>query len=371
MAKDYSGRVNALKARRQGLNTTKSIEKSLTANTYSLEALVEDARNLAQEEYETRTNSTALKYALGAMQQVDDKYTSISIQEANRISSQVIDGLSQMGDSATAELQGSLPINVHLRRVSDVDILILPEYFIRYAVYGSRSGNYTPSSTSAPQEILRLRGNCVKILGTAYYAANVDDSGAKCISITGGSLRRDVDVVPALWFDSVDYQASLRKPDRAVQVYDKYAGDFSTNYPFRVQENINQKDLQTNGGCKKSIRLLKTLKSDADHNINLSSFDIMSIVFAMENGKLNHHKLYEGVLILSVKDWLGYLVDNPDYMRSLESVDRSRKIISSREAEEGVGSLYQEINELVERIQEEMSPYDYEKRPQVLRDMIF
>lgn len=370
MAKDYSGRVNALKARRQGLNTTRSIEKSLTANTYSLDSLVEDAQNLAQEEYETRTSSTALKYALGAMQQVDDKYTSISVQEARRISSQVIDGLSALGESAVTELQGSLPINVHLRRVSDVDILVLPDYFLIYSLYGSRSGNYTPSPKNSAEEILRLRGRCVDILSRAYYAANVNNSGAKCISITGGSLRRDVDVVPALWFDTIEYQDSLRKSDRAVQVYDKYAGIFSTNYPFRVQENINRKDIQTNGGCKKSIRLLKTLKADSDSNINLSSFDIMSLVFAMENGDLSHHRLYEGVLILSVKNWLGYLIANPDFMRGLVSVDRSRKIVASRESEDGIGLLYQEISDLVEKIGEEMAPYDYSKRPRVLHDMI-
>lgn len=60
-----------------------------------------------------------------------------------------------------------------------------------------------------------------------YYAAEVDNSGAKCITVTGGSLRRDVDVVPALWFDGIDYQNTLRKSDRGVKIYDKNDKVFS------------------------------------------------------------------------------------------------------------------------------------------------
>lgn len=371
MAKDYSGRINALKARRQGLNIPRSIEKSLVANALSLESLAIDDRDFEQEEYETRGKSIALKYALGAMQQVDEKYTSISFEEAGRVSSQVVAGFSNLSKSVTTELQGSLPLNVHLRRVSDVDLLVLPDYFCVYSTLGVRANEYTPSLVDSAEEILALRGNCFEILRRAYYAAEVDNSGAKCITVTGGSLRRDVDVVPALWFDSIDYQHTLRKSDRGVKIYDKNDKVFSKNYPFKVQENINNKDSLTRGGCKKVIRLLKTLKIDADSDIKLSSFDIMSIVFAMDSNTLNHHKFYEGMLILSIRDWLRYLLTNPNVMRGLDSVDKSRKIINSKDDEEGISLIYQEVVDLVNKIGLEMEPYDYSKRSRVLTEMIF
>lgn len=371
MAKNYRGRVNALKARRQGLNVTKDIEKSLATNVIALDGYVKDSYGLfEQEEYETRTNSAALIYALGAMQQVDEKYTSISFDEAKRVSSQVITELAKLGESATAELQGSLLLNVHLRRTSDVDLLILSESFCVYSSLGVGAHRYTPSDIRRSDKILQLRENCFDILKRVYYAARVDNSGAKCITMTGGSLKRDVDIVPAIWFDGDDYQTSLNKTDRGVMVYNRFDKSFLTNYPFKVRSLIDSKDIITSGGCKKVIRLLKTLKTDAEIDIPLSSFDIMSIVFAMENSKLSHQRLYEGLLILSIRDWLSYLISNPAFLRSLNVIDGSRKIITSKDSEEGVISLFQELKELVEKIGEELAPYDYQRRPNVLKESI-
>ena len=51
-------------------------------------------------------------------------------------------------------------------------------------------------------------------------------------------------------------------------------------------------------------------------------------------------------------------------------IDGSRKIITSKDSEEGVISLFQELKELVEKIGEELAPYDYQRRPNVLKESI-
>lgn len=370
MAKDFSGRVNALRARRQGLGISKTIEKSLAANSISLDSIDESVRRSAPESYETRTRSVALKYALGAMQEVDKRYTEISVEEATRISNQVINGIAGYGGAVSAELQGSLPMNVHLRRVSDVDVLVLPTDFCVYNPFGSKAHTYNRSNKSTETEITQLRDRCARVLREAYPAATVDNSPSKCITVTGGSLRRDADVVPALWLDTAEYQNSQQKVDRAVNVYDKSKNVFVTNHPFKVKYRVDTKDVLTNGGCKKAIRLLKNLKADAEVDIAFSSFDIMSVVYSMDNASLSHSFYLEGKILLSVRDWMKGLISNVSQLQLLEVVDGSRKIIGSEADQRSFYLLYLEVDDLVSRIAEELSPAGI-KNEKVLGELIF
>lgn len=79
-----------------------------------------------------------------------------------------------------------------------------------------------------------------------------------------------------------------------MQIYDKKKYALVTNFPFKVRALINAKEARTGGGCKKAIRLLKNMKEDADSTIALSSFDIMSLVYAMQDFDLVHQSYYEG-----------------------------------------------------------------------------
>ncbi|WP_157839648.1 hypothetical protein [Comamonas testosteroni] len=356
MKKDYEARIKAMKARRQNDGKNVSLEKMLkesSADYINQQVL----RSYATEDYERRGKTSALKYALGAMQEVDPQYTNVSLGEAGRVSRQVEEGLDRTyGKTVETKLQGSLPINVHLRRSSDVDILVFPSNFLVYSPAGILASTYSPSNLNKVNVTIELRRQCAQHLTNAYPSATVDDSGSKCITITGGSLRRDVDVVPALWYDTAAYQSSKNIKDRAVEVLDKKKCEFNDNMPFLVQYNINNKDELTFGGCKKAIRLLKTLRADADDEIDFSSFNIMSIIYNMDNGELRHQRLYEGALIVSINNWLNYLGANLQVLRSLDAVDGSRKVIQSSKDEAEFQLLRSELNDLVEQISVEIAP---------------
>ncbi|KGH25473.1 hypothetical protein P353_24980 [Comamonas testosteroni] len=141
-----------------------------------------------------------------------------------------------------------------------------------------------------------------------------------------------------------------------MEVLDKKKCEFNDNMPFLVQYNINNKDELTFGGCKKAIRLLKTLRADADDEIDFSSFNIMSIIYNMDNGELRHQRLYEGALIVSINNWLNYLGANLQVLRSLDAVDGSRKVIQSSKDEAEFQLLRSELNDLVEQISVEIAP---------------
>ena len=132
MAKrNYATRIAKLKERRNGQGEGIAFD-SLSAG-------------ILREAYQERApHSDSLQYALGAMQEVASKYTAVSHQEKERVSRQLIDGLARKGQEIEIELQGSLAVNIHLRRYSDVDLLILPTDFFIY----DRTGPLSLTSVS-------------------------------------------------------------------------------------------------------------------------------------------------------------------------------------------------------------------------------
>lgn len=319
MATDYSTRIGKVTDRRTGTGSSHVAKSaSLTGSTI--------VRDLVTESYERKTRSSSFQYALVSMQQVDAEYTAISYREANRVTKQIHSGLIKQGSEVAIELQGSLPLNVHLRRVSDVDMLDWPSDFLTFDKTGIAASSYTTIHTTAASRITTLRAECCAAIRSAFSAARVDDSGAKCITVSEGSLLREIDVVPSVINENANYQKTENDDERGVQIYDKKMQELITNYPFKVRALINAKDSRTGGGCKKAIRLLKNMKEDADTPITLSSFNIMSLVHAMLDTQLVHYSFHEGKIVASLQDWFWTLVHNEAILRRLDTVDGSRKI---------------------------------------------
>ena len=268
-------KISRLRARRSGSDR--------------LAVLTQDAREFIvnkskyQEAWERRAaTKPATTFALGAMQAVDEDYTRISIETAERVKNQLTKRLETSGIATEYRLQGSVPLNVHIRGVSDVDLLVFHCGFFTYSTIGARAlrGEYVYPSTRTSLEVLNeLRRECQSTLKVAFPAATVDTNGEKAIKLFGGSLARPVDVVPAHWFDSVDFQSSGQSDDRAVTILEYYKQKTLDNWPFLHIKRISERCEEVYGGLRKSIRLCKNVKAeliDEGKQVNLSSFDIAS-----------------------------------------------------------------------------------------------
>jgi hypothetical protein len=349
MATDYSNRIARMNSRRNNATPTFFAKSEYIAEDNALlDSVITN--------FQKKTKSKNFQYALVAMQEVDARYTAISYREAERVAKQLDSGLLKRGKVVSVELQGSLPLNVHLRRVSDVDMLVWPWNFFVYDAFGVAASAYSVSSSNAISEIIQLRSESCAVIKSAFPAAKVDDSGAKCITVSEGSLLRDIDIVPSVLYKTAAYQRTNDDSERGVQIYDKNSYNIITNYPFKVRSLINAKDDRTGGGCKKAIRLLKNMKEDSDSDIELSSFNIMSLVYSMNDSDLIHSIYFEGKIISSVQQWLFHLVANENILKSLNTVDGSRKIIEKASDIEAVSKLSDELNLLVLRIARELQP---------------
>jgi hypothetical protein len=354
MARNIEKRLKSLRERRTGTDRISDLAlesaNQVIANSY------------IQESYAKRAPTQKhTQYALGAMQAVDSDYTRISREEAKRVEYQLKNGLNQKSISTEFRIQGSVACDIHIRGVSDIDLLVLDGRYIHYDPNGKISllGGYKNlSNYDTLQALIQLRTESESIIDAAFPSAKVKKNGAKAIKISGGSLRRPVDVVPSNWFDTIAYQSSSDEVDRGVQILNKDVPERVLNTPFIHIQQINNRDQQSLGGLKKAIRLCKNVKADAEDDgtkIDLSSYDVASVLWHANMAALTVSIANELAILAEVTRFLDDLVRRPNHARTLRVPDDSRFIFDTEAKIEGLRLLSLEMNDLSERVAQEQS----------------
>jgi hypothetical protein len=356
MARDVNKRIQQLRTRRSGIDRLGRLSQDA-----QLDVL---AKSLTEENWLKRAGSQPnTRYALGSMQEVTPEYTRISIETAERVGRQLDIALKNAGFSVDFRLQGSVPLNVHIRGVSDVDLLSLDTGFFVYATAGLRSqlGYYSGSaSTRTSLGVLSiLRTEAEKILKEKFPAATVDVSGGKAINISGGSLARPVDVVSSHWNDTVEYQSSGQEHDRGVKIFDKKVPQTIDNLPFLHIKRVGDRCDAAGGGLRKAIRLCKNVKSDAESEgtqISLPSFDIASTMYHADMKAFALGSVYELRILSETQRHLDYLACNHEYAKTLLVPDGTRAIFDTNAKLAGLNQLSIEMDDLAKEVAKEQRP---------------
>lgn len=355
MSRNIDQRLSSLQARRTGTDTRSFERLGFEAK---LEVL---AKSLAFEPWQRRAASQPhTRYALGAMQAVSTEYTRISVETANRVGKQLENRLSM---PVEFRLQGSVPLDVHIRGVSDVDLLVLDTNFLTYALYGpgSLAGQYRgPPAQRGSLDVLKsLRSEAEKALKIAYPAADVDCSGGKCIALSGGSLARPVDVVPSHWWDTFEYQAKRQEKDRGVTILNKKIPETTDNLPFLHIDRIDTRDQIVIGGLKKAIRLAKNVKNDAENEAGaaqLPSFDIAGLLYHADQATLRSGYFYELAILLETQRFFDWCYQNPTAARALRTPDDRRNILDTDAKFAGLRTISCELDKLARAVTREQLP---------------
>ncbi|WP_432322450.1 hypothetical protein [Yersinia enterocolitica] len=368
MATTFDNRINRLKSRRKGYTAIAGMDSMLESKQVLLN------KSQQQEVWENRaTGKNATRYALGAMQEVDPTYTRISIETAERIENQLKNRLSAQGIDAEFRLQGSVPLNIHIKGVSDVDLLAIDSQMFVYDNSGLKASTYTQTTSSSIAVLKNLRHEAEIALTSAFPAATVHKDNAKSIKVTGGSLSRDVDVVPSIWWNTEYYQQTNLESDRGVAILDKTIPKKILNTPFLHIKLITERCNITYGGLRKSIRMLKNIKADSEEEgtkINLSSFDIAAAMYHSNDTNLQLGSYYELAILAETQRWLDYLYNNFEYAKTLDVPDGTRKIFND-EKKNGLLFLSLQVDNLLREVGQEISPYfTSETNIQQVRDII-
>lgn len=343
MTMDYQSRLEKLRNRRTG-----------NVGPDGIVNLTEAARTKAAEAYELLKQPSSVKYAVGAMQSVGSEYTATSYEEGNRVKARLEEAFTALAVPIEVEYQGSLPMDVHVKGNSDVDLLLL---HLGFRTVDIDPLKYYPPYQGKPVlvEMKDLRGNCEDTLGRRYWACKVDCTNPKCVTLSGGSLARNIDVVPAHWHDALAYQQNGQKRHREVRILDKSIPVTLSNRPFEYMYQVDLKDAQVGGGLKKAIRLLKTLRYDATPEIKFSSYDIAALAWNMSPTTLAVPYGLDLLLVervsMQLDTWLAYRMQ----LNTLTVPDGSRTIMEgSAEKLAALQRLAQEARELVADIRREI-----------------
>jgi len=343
MPRDFDERLSRLRSRRMDDN-----------NTVLMSAGHGEA-------YEKRTANKATKYALGSMQEVDPRSTQISHEEAEKVERNLSEGLRDEHLYPEFKLQGSVPLNVHIRGASDVDLLVMEGRCLRVSPCVSSLKSYVDFSGNVKDTVLDLRRKSEIVLDRRFWGATVDKTPAKSIALSDGGFRRKVDVVPANWLDSADYQRSLDEASRGVEIVNKYTLEHIENYPFRYIAEIEAKAGLTNDGARMGIRLAKNLKNDSDADIELSSYDIGSLIYHCPSRYITHQVARDLMVLSGVERWLDELSKDRSTAIALMTPDKTRRILDEDAKWTGLLRLASDVTDLAKAVEKELvGPYYFD-----------
>jgi hypothetical protein len=308
-------------------------------NARRIDPFVEDAK-LLNESYRSIAQTDSVKYVIGAMQPIDPEYTKNTYVQAERVSNQLSN---RLVESCEYKYQGSVTNDTHIKAKSDIDLLVLIGKFFTLEQPQTPKSPYKGNPL---QDLLNLRSDVESSLAAAFPKAEIDCSGSKSITVEGGSLTRTVDVVPSNWYETNKYAETQNEIYRGVQILDTSVPTRLANTPFLHNAWIEHKDDNTAGGLRKAARLMKSLKYDSE-SIDLSSYDIVSLAFNMQDTSLSHPKGSELLLLSSCLDFCHEVKNNSVFRSSLMVPDGHRRIFAEGHAtENGLAQLVDELDEL-------------------------
>lgn len=286
------------------------------------------------------------KYLVGAIKPVDNNYTKKLIEQGDRVENQLQTRTKDTYTNLEFRRQGSVSNNTHIKYYSDVDVLVIIDKFITLE---EPQVPTNPYKGEPKNDLLELREKCYNELNVAFPKVVIDNSGSTALSLKGGSLICKVDVVPSNWYDTNDYAKTKLEYLRGIMVLDKEKMERIKNAPFLFNNRINEKDNQCNGAVRMLVRLLKTLKADAEESnqsIDFSSYDICSSAYRIPNEYLKFQLNEPLDIIRNFLLWMKKIIDDGELRKNLKVVDDSRTIFNESNKLNEFTKLYADLLEL-------------------------
>lgn len=308
---------------------TESVRSRINPENYAITKSFSD-------ELGTISYSDILVFIRTAMKGVEPEYTQKSMDAGDRVK----EHLSKEIPMISFKYQGSVMTNTHIKAFSDIDLLTISEKFyqpdkitINQILQNpeQKSKYYSASITKMESELNAasytgnalddLRHNRFKseeILLKVYEVC--DCTKPKSIKIKNLSLKRDVDIVIANWYDDVASIINNKGEYRGIQVYNKDTHHREDpDFPFLSIARINERGNETNGRIKKMIRFIKNIKASSEQEITLSSFDINAICYDIDISKYKYLSFYQLVPVIYTQ--IKSLCENQSHSDDLVSVD--------------------------------------------------
>jgi hypothetical protein len=175
-------------------------------------------------------------------------------------------------------------------------------------------------------ELLELRRQSEQKLLTTYQYCEVNNP--KAIKIKNLSLKKDVDIVIANFYDDVASIIHDKGDYRGVQIYNKNTQAIERpDYPFLSIKRINEKSAATNGRLKKMIRFLKNLKAESGRSIEIGSYYINALCYSIDINIYKSLAFYD--LLPVLYEHIKKVCNNQRLAQQITSIDGKEHIFTT------------------------------------------
>lgn len=288
-----------------------------------------------------------VKYLVESMRPIDQKYNARTLDAANRVQKHLQDGL-ELHFNRAYRTQGSVRTNTNIKAHSDFDLLtIIDRYF-----YPQESGGDTYTASNPDDDIKELRTQSTKILKSIYD--EVDDSGEKCVTIFNKSLNRKVDIVFAFWYHSKKYEETKDEFYKGVYLYKFPTKTKIKDFPFATIHNVNFKGGNTSDGSRRGIRLLKSIRADADIKIDLSSFHLTSLVHSIDDNLLQYSSGQELNIANAMSAQFKKAIEEPSFRKGIKSPNGIQTPLQKDELVAELKKMKADLDTLIEDASKEI-----------------
>lgn len=265
-----------------------------------------------------------IRYVWESMKPIPDKSNTKTFEAAKRVQDH-LEGKFNLHFYRDYRTQGSVTTKTNIAVHSDYDLLTLVRRYHYVAPPLTVTHPYTDSEPK--DDMADLRSQAEQILKSIYD--EVDTSGAKSVKVFNKHLNRKVDVVFGFWYNTKEFVDTGNEIHRGIYLYNFLEKKKEEDFPFKHSYSVNVKGDATNDGSRKGIRLLKNIKVDSDQKIELTSFQLTTIVHSIENSKVFYMTGGELSIAQAISHQLDTLINNPSIRSEVISPNATEKPLTS------------------------------------------
>ncbi|MEM6641994.1 MAG: hypothetical protein AAF616_03360 [Bacteroidota bacterium] len=318
MAQDYSQRLENLKARR-----------------------FDEARKepVLSDSFTTTGYPESVTYALESMVEIDPAYAYKVYAISRRIHEKLTKALRKRGYYVDYRYQGELKTYSNILLYGDVELIVI-----------KRDVNDKPHL-----DVQRLAMELLEILRGDPEYRSIDYSDKTRIRITAMKPTCEIDILPSMWVDSLEYKQTKNEIYRGISEFDFKNKRIKKYLPFLNIARINARDQHTSGIFKCLSRLLKTLRADSEIRIDLKDSEINAVLYSLEEKSLQIDQKHILALLPKVEKQLGFFATDRAAFEKLLSPSGKDRIFKGRpDKQQELGNLKDQLALLVSDLKDDL-----------------
>lgn len=281
----------------------------------------------------------SVKYALEAMEEIDPSYAYKTFHITKKIQDKLDKVFHEINFKVDFRYQGPIQTETHIVLYGGVELICL-----------TRSMDKKPWL-----QVTRMAREIMEVLTGDLTFREIDYSSKLRIKLATSKPKCEIKILPAVWMENAEFLETKREIDRGICEYNMLKKTRRKYLPFLNIARINSMDGRCNGGLKRIIRLLLTLQRDAHEEIDLSWYEISSMVYSIPEKQLKFNNEYSLSLLGVVSAQLNRVVTDKSYRQRLLSPSEKELVFGQRHyLTDEVAKLKTELDHLIQDLNEDL-----------------